>query len=197
MPAPVKIAILASGTGTNADRICAHFAGHPSIVVALIVSNKADAGVLEVAERHKVPATVIGNAQLSAELLTLLQQKTIDFVVLAGFLRPVPADVVAAFSGRIVNIHPALLPKFGGKGMYGAHVHRAVIDAGETESGITIHNVNEKYDEGAILFQAKCPVRPEDTPDTLAQRIHGLEHRYYPGIIEQQIQGQKPPDTAG
>jgi len=183
----VNIAILASGAGSNADVICQHFAGNPSIGVALIISNKADAGVLQVARKHHVQSLVIENPALESELLSALKSNSIHFVVLAGFLRKIPDAVVATYPGRMVNIHPALLPDFGGKGMYGHRVHQAVIDAGKAESGITIHYVNNAYDEGGIIFQARCAVSPDDTADSLAGKIHELEHRYFPVVIEQLI----------
>lgn len=151
----------------------------------MIVTNNPKAGVLEVADKYRVSAHVIENEHIDVELLEVL--KNCDFVVLAGFLRKIPPAVIHQFKGRLVNIHPALLPKFGGKGMYGMRVHEAVIDAREPESGITIHHVNEHYDEGAIIFQARCKVHPNDTPEKLAQSIHQLEYEYYPQIIEQLI----------
>lgn len=190
MKAPVNIAILASGKGSNADRICRYFEQHPHINVRLIVANKSRSGVLDVAETHGVPAKVIANERIADNLLAELENASIDFVVLAGFLRVIPKDVVDRYRGKMVNIHPALLPRFGGKGMYGMRVHEAVIASGEKESGITIHFVNEQYDEGDIVFQARCPVDPEDTPENLADKVHALEHRHFPEIIEEIIQKQ-------
>lgn len=184
---PVKIAILASGTGSNANAICDYFSDHPLASVGLIITNRANAGVIGVAASHGVSASIIPNSELLTRLLPDLQHHAIDFVVLAGFLRKIPDAVVLAYENRIINIHPALLPDFGGKGMYGRHVHEAVIRAGKKESGITIHLVNEAYDEGDILFQASCPVYPDDTPESLASRIHILEHKHFPQIIENQI----------
>ncbi|MCX6269733.1 MAG: phosphoribosylglycinamide formyltransferase [Bacteroidetes bacterium] len=186
------IAIFASGSGTNAQRITEYFSGHPSITICLVLSNKADAFVLQRAASLKVPSFVFTPGEFREEdrVLEVLRQFHVDFIVLAGFLLLVPPSLVKAFPGRIVNIHPALLPGYGGKGMYGHHVHEAVIAAGETESGISIHYVNEHYDEGDIIFQARCPVMEGDTPETLAARIHLLEYQHYPLIIEQTINNQ-------
>lgn len=181
----VNIGILASGTGSNADRMCNHFSGVDGADIRLIISNKPDAGVLQVATKHKVETAVIPDGEIERELLKTLLAADIDFVVLAGFLRMIPADVVEQYSGRMVNIHPALLPDFGGKGMYGARVHRAVIEAGKKESGITIHFVNDRYDEGDIVFQARCELTDDDTPETLAAKVHQLEHQHYPRIVQQ------------
>lgn len=154
--------------------------------IVWVVSNKAQAGVLEKATQRGVKATVLSKEVLESDvLLEHLQAEHIDFIVLAGYLRLIPASVIEAYADKIVNIHPALLPKYGGKGMYGDRVHQAVLAAGESKSGITIHFVNARYDEGAILFQATCPVQPTDSPSDLAQRIHALEHAHYPRIVEQ------------
>ncbi|MCW5899782.1 MAG: phosphoribosylglycinamide formyltransferase [Flavobacteriales bacterium] len=184
----VRIAILASGSGTNAQRLMEHFADHPAAEVALVGCDQPGAGVLQRAWDHGVPVFLFNGAQLKdGTVQHEFQGLGIGLVVLAGFMRLIPAEMVKAYPKRIVNIHPALLPKFGGKGMYGAHVHRAVIDAGERESGITIHFVNERYDEGEHLFQAKCTVLPEDTPERLAERIHALEHEHYAQVVEHVI----------
>ncbi len=186
-----KLAIFASGNGSNAQNITEHFKGSENARVTLIISNKPDAYVLERATALGVPTAVLPREQLTAEnpaeLLALLQEQGIDCIILAGYLLKIPAALVEAYPGRIINIHPALLPKFGGKGMYGHHVHQAVIDAGETESGITIHLVDAHYDSGSILFQATCPVFPIDTPDTLAERIHSLEKEHFAQVIEEYI----------
>lgn len=185
-----RIAILASGSGSNAQRLAEHFKGHPTAEVVLIGCDQPGAGVLQRAWDLHVPSFLFNGAQLrDGTLLRELQGQRIDLVVLAGFMRLIPADMVRAFPDRIVNIHPALLPKYGGKGMYGHHVHEAVIAAREQESGITIHLVNERYDEGEHLFQASCPVLPDDTPDTLAARIHALEHAHYPQVVDSLITG--------
>ncbi|MDO4179850.1 MAG: phosphoribosylglycinamide formyltransferase [Bacteroidales bacterium] len=180
-----KIAILASGEGTNAERIIRYFAERKTAEVALVITNKMQAGVLKRANRLGIQSVIITAPEFAeGEALRVLHRHGIDFVVLAGFLLKVPEDILHDYPHRIVNIHPALLPKFGGKGMYGEHVHWAVINAGEKESGITIHYINEQYDEGSIIFQASCPVLPEDTADTLAQRVHELEYAHYPEVIE-------------
>lgn len=186
-----NIAIFASGTGTNAKKIVAHFAGSEEVRVALIVSNRGRAPVLQMAKEAGIDTFVLDRAAFygSEAILDLLRNYRIDFVVLAGFLWLVPPYLVRAFDRRIVNIHPALLPKYGGKGMYGMHVHRAVKEAGDRESGMTIHFVNEHYDEGNIIFQARCPVEPEDTPEDIAGKVQQLEHRYFAPVIEQLITG--------
>jgi phosphoribosylglycinamide formyltransferase-1 len=189
----IKIAILASGSGSNTERIMEHFSeGTPAgqlARVVLVASDNPQAFVLERAARHGVPTAVFSRAEFAdgAAPLRALREAGVDYLVLAGFLRLVPPAIVAAWPGRIVNIHPALLPAYGGRGMYGARVHEAVIAAGERESGITIHRVNERYDDGAIIAQFRCPVEPGDTPDSLAARIHALEHAHFPLIIEEQI----------
>lgn len=181
-----NIAIFASGTGSNAQKIIDHFRDSGLARVSVILSNKADAGVLAIAEREQIPAVVIDKEQFfrGDTYVKLLQELETDLVVLAGFLWKVPANLVQAFSGRIINIHPALLPKFGGKGMYGHFVHEAVLAAGEKESGITIHYVNEQYDDGGVILQERCAILPEDTPDTLAKKVQVLEHQWFPLIVE-------------
>ena len=185
----MNLAIFASGTGTNAARIIDYFRDSTQIKVSLIVCNKPGAGVLNVAERAGVPTLLIekepffrGGAYVAA-----LEEKKIDFIVLAGFLWKIPEALVKAYPGRIVNIHPALLPKYGGKGMYGQFVHEAVIAAGDKESGITIHYVDEHYDHGDPIRQVKVLIEPEDTPETLAKKIHLLEYEHFPKIIEEVI----------
>ncbi len=183
-----RIAILASGSGSNAQRLVEHFQGHEVAEVVLIGCDQPNAGVLQRAWDLGIPSYIFNGAHLrDGTVLRELQGLQVDLIVLAGFLRLIPSAMVQAFPGRIVNIHPALLPKYGGKGMYGQHVHEAVIEAGERESGITIHLVNEHYDEGEHLFQARCPVLPEDTPETLAQRIHTLEHAHFPMVVDELI----------
>ncbi len=179
------IAIFASGTGSNARSIIDYFKADPDVRVALVLSNKKDAGVLDIARQHNIPALVINRASFyeTEELLDVLAENKIDFIVLAGFLWLAPAYLVRAFPRAIVNIHPALLPKYGGKGMYGMHVHEAVKAAGEQESGMTVHYVNEQYDEGDIVFQARCALSPSDTPADIARKVLALEHRYYPECI--------------
>ena len=188
MPERLRIAILASGSGTNAQRLITHFQGRKDAEVIIVGCDNPGAGVVQRAWDLQVPCYLFSGPQLrDGTVLRELQQLKVDLVVLAGFMRLIPVAMVQAFPRRIINIHPALLPKFGGKGMYGDRVHAAVIAAGESESGITIHYVNERYDEGEHLFQVKCPVLPNDTPDTLAARIHALEHEHYPRMVEQLV----------
>lgn len=181
-----KIAIFASGNGTNAENIIRYFSKSESFNVALVLSNNAKAGVHERARRLGVPSLSFARETFAAgtPIVEVLREHQIDFIVLAGFLCYVARPLLEAYPDKIVNIHPSLLPKFGGKGMYGNRVHEAVLAAGEKESGITIHYINEHYDEGNILFQATCPVRPDDTPESLAARVHALEYEYFPKIIE-------------
>ena len=181
-----KIAILASGEGTNAERIIRYFTAHPTVKVVVIITNRAEAGVIRRAENLGIPVVHLpASVFKEGKATNMLRHYETDFVVLAGFLLRIPDDMLAEYPNRIVNIHPSLLPKFGGKGMYGNHVHRAVLEAKEQESGITIHYINEHYDEGAIILQAKCPVLKEDTPETLANRVHQLEYEHYPQVIEE------------
>lgn len=181
-----NIAIFASGAGSNAQKIIDHFRQSTIARVSIILCNKQEAGVLKIAEKEGIPSVLIEKELFfhSDYYIKVLQQADTDLIVLAGFLWKVPANLVQAFPERIINIHPALLPKYGGKGMYGNFVHEAVIQAKETESGITIHYVNEKYDDGATILQERCTISPEDTPDTLAAKIHLLEHQWYPVIVE-------------
>lgn len=182
-----NIAIFASGSGTNAENIIRHFQGNKDVNVALVVSNKPDAYVLVRAANLHVPSLTLTREEFAQgeELARLMKERGIDFIVLAGFLLRVPEALIEAYPGRIVNIHPALLPKYGGKGMYGDRVHRAVVEAGERESGITIHLIDEQYDRGTTVFQAKCPVLPGDTPDDVARKVHALEYAHYPEVIGQ------------
>ncbi|WP_291582548.1 phosphoribosylglycinamide formyltransferase [Bacteroides sp.] len=181
-----NIAIFASGSGTNAENIIRYFQENDLIRVALVLSNRSDAYVLERANRLKVPSGVfLKDDWISGEqILILLREYNIDFIVLAGFLVRVPEVLLHAYPDKIINIHPALLPKFGGKGMYGDRVHEAVVAAGEKESGITIHYINERYDEGNTIVQVKCPILPEDSPGEVAEKVHSLEYEYYPQVIE-------------
>ena len=187
-----NIAIFASGSGSNAENIIRYFQENDLIRVALVLSNRSDAYVLERAHRLQVPSEVfLKEDWVSGEqILALLHEYHIDFIVLAGFLVRVPERLLHAYPDKIINIHPALLPKFGGKGMYGDRVHEAVVAAGETESGITIHYINEHYDEGDTIFQAKCPVLPDDSAIDVAQKVHSLEYKHYPLIIERTILGK-------
>jgi phosphoribosylglycinamide formyltransferase-1 len=181
-----KIVVFASGSGSNAEQIIQHFANQPNIRVAKIYVNKPDAFVIERAKRHQIETKVFDRSYFLSHqgLISDLSLENPDLIVLAGFLWKIPEMIVKAYPNKIINIHPALLPKFGGKGMFGMHVHRAVIATGESESGITIHYVNENYDEGAIIMQAKFSVAPSETPESLAQKIHKLEHQHYPVAIE-------------
>jgi formyltetrahydrofolate-dependent phosphoribosylglycinamide formyltransferase len=181
-----NIAIFASGAGSNAQKIIDHFRDHPSIKIAIIVSNNPRAGVLKIAEKENIPALIIEKERFfrGDAYIKELTEKNIDWIILAGFLWKIPGSLLKAFRNRIINIHPALLPKYGGKGMYGQAVHEAVIAAKEKESGITIHYADELYDHGKIIFQVQCPVLENDTAESLAQRIHTLEHEHYARIIE-------------
>lgn len=180
-----RIAIFASGNGSNAQRIAEFFDGTGFAMVALVLSNNENAFVLQRARNLGIPFKTFDRNLFyhSDEVLQWCRDARIDLVVLAGFLWLIPDYFIKAFPMRILNIHPALLPKYGGKGMYGDRVHMAVINAGEKESGITIHYVDEKYDNGLILFQARCNVEKDDTPETLARKIHLLEHKYFPSVI--------------
>lgn len=182
-----KIAIFASGSGTNAQNIIEYFLHKPEIEVSLVLSNKPDALVLKRAGRFKVPTFTFNRKTFyeTRDILDVLRSHKIDLVVLAGFLWLIPDYLLKKYHKRIINIHPALLPKYGGTGMYGMRVHESVINSGDTESGITIHYVNEKYDEGAPIFQAKCKIDMEDFPEMLAQKIHQLEYEHFPRVIEQ------------
>lgn len=186
MPKPQpKIILFASGSGTNAERIMQQVQNSGVAHVAAVYCNVVGAGVVARAERLGVPVRLFNNAQLNDPDLVgqWLQQDAPDLIVLAGFLRKIPEFIVSAFAGKIVNIHPALLPKFGGKGMYGMHVHRAVKDSGAEETGITIHYVNAAYDEGAVIFQAKTTVAESDTPQEIALKVQILEHEHYPRVV--------------
>lgn len=188
-PSKKNIAIFASGSGTNAEAIMKHFQDHPSISVGLVISNNADAFVLERAKKFGVKSLVFNRKKMmeTEEVDKALAGNAIDFIVLAGFMLLFPERLVKKFPARIVNIHPALLPKYGGKGMYGMFVHEALVKNNERESGITIHWVNEKYDEGQIIFQARCPVSPADSPEDVAAKVHQLEHHHYPMVIEKLV----------
>ncbi len=181
----INIAIFASGAGSNAKKIIEYFSSSKNINIALIVCNKPGAGVLQIAAQNNIPSLLIEKERFfkADAYLPELQKHHINFIVLAGFLWKVPTALINAYQKKIVNIHPALLPKFGGKGMYGHFVHEAVIAGKETQSGITIHYVDELYDHGAVIFQASCHVTADDTPESLAQKIHVLEHEHYPKTI--------------
>jgi phosphoribosylglycinamide formyltransferase 1 len=182
-----NIAIFASGSGTNAENLIRFFRTSPYGRVRLVLTNRPDAGVISRAHSLETETIVFNRNQFynSDDVVDLLVERGIDFVVLAGFLWLVPDNILKSFENKIVNIHPALLPKYGGKGMYGSRVHREVIEAGETESGITIHYLNQAYDEGDIIFQATCSVEKDDSPEKLAGKIHELEYRHFPEVVEQ------------
>ena len=184
-----RIAIFASGAGSNAARIIEYFKNDGKTGVTLIVSNNPSAGVLNIAASEKIPALIIEKEQFfhGDSYLPYLKSRHIDFIVLAGFLWKIPLAILSAFPNAIINIHPALLPKYGGKGMYGLNVHAAVLRAGDKVSGITIHYVDEHYDNGDIIFQDKCEVLPSDTPESLADKIHKLEHQHFPRVIDQVV----------
>ncbi len=192
MKKPIKkhrIAILASGSGSNAAKFISYFRNHPSISVVLVVSNNASAFVLQRAANAGVPQAVLPRKawEEKREVLALFDSHQVNAIVLAGYMRLLPPWMTDRYSGRIFNIHPALLPDFGGKGMYGMHVHRAVIESGARRSGITVHLVNERYDEGPVLFQKQVDVLPGDTPETLSERIRQLEHEHYPRVVEEYL----------
>jgi len=182
-----NLAIFASGNGTNAEEIFKYFNDHSSISVNGLLTNNSNAHVLIRAASNHIPCHIFNREEFANgdEILNTLRNWDINVLILAGFLWLIPEYLIDQYQDRILNIHPALLPQFGGKGMYGMHVHQAVLDSGQKESGITIHLVNNQYDRGRILFQKRCSINPQDTPDTLAVKIHDLEHRYYPQVIEQ------------
>lgn len=188
-----KIAIFASGGGTNAENIISYFSNKTDIAqVAFVVTNNAKAGVINKCKRLAVPVFVLSNAHFEQpdSLLNFLKKNAIDWIVLAGFLRKINPVFIQNFPDRIINIHPALLPNYGGKGMYGQHVHQAVVNAKEAESGITIHYVNSNYDEGAVIFQASCTLEPNESADSLAKKIHALEQTHFPVVLEQLLQNE-------
>lgn len=186
-----KIAIFASGSGSNAENIANYFKGNDELEISLILSNKKDAYVLERAKNLEIPSLVFNKQQFSQsnEIVEILKEKEIDLIVLAGFLWLIPSNLIEAFPNKIVNIHPALLPNYGGKGMYGMKVHEAIVTNQEKETGITIHFVNEKYDEGKTIFQATCEVSENDTAEDVAKKIHQLEYKHFPEVIDQLLFG--------
>lgn len=188
-----NIAIFASGNGSNAENICSFFAKSPEINVVLIGTNNENAFVVNRAEQLQIPCFLFTKTSLDnfTDIRRVLTENAVDFVVLAGFLLKIPEKMVELYPRKIINIHPALLPKFGGKGMYGEHIHKAVIEAKEKESGITIHFVNSKYDAGEIIFQKKCVIEQKDCPKTLVEKISVLELEYYPKIIAETIKKTK------
>ncbi|RLD38514.1 MAG: phosphoribosylglycinamide formyltransferase [Bacteroidetes bacterium] len=183
------IAIFASGNGSNAENIVSYFSKKKTATVDLIVSNNNNAFVLERAVKLKIDSHIISRNDFKQpkSLLKKLKDKNIDFIILAGFLWLIPSELILAFPKKIINIHPALLPKYGGKGMYGDYVHQAVSAAGETESGISIHYVNQSYDEGDIIFQKTVNIKAGENPEKIAEKVHALEYEYFPKVIEQVI----------
>jgi phosphoribosylglycinamide formyltransferase-1 len=183
----IKIALLASGSGSNVENIVRYFYDNKDLIF-FVLSNKKEAYVHERAKKLNLPSCTISKAEFeNGEALKFLQDNQADFIVLAGFLLKIPENILNFYSGKIINIHPALLPKYGGKGMYGHYVHEAVVAAKEAESGITIHYVNKNYDEGQIIFQAKCEILPTDSAEEVAKKVHLLEYRYFPEVIERII----------
>lgn len=181
-----NIAIFASGSGSNAENIIRYFENSTTFRCPVIISNKKEAYVHERAKQLGIKSVVFTREELKSEMIIdFLKANSINYIVLAGFLLKIPDTIIAAFPEKIINIHPALLPKYGGKGMYGDNVHKAVKAAGEKESGITIHYVNENYDEGNIIFQAKCTIQAKDSAEDIAQKVHALEYEYFPKVIEE------------
>jgi phosphoribosylglycinamide formyltransferase-1 len=184
----VNIAIFASGKGSNAEQIINYFSSSTQVKIKLIVTNNENAGIVDIATNYKKNLQLISKASLTnyaAQFVDFLKTEKVDLIILAGFLLKIPEELVSAFPNRIINIHPSLLPKFGGKGMYGNHVHEAVIAANETKSGITIHFVNEEYDKGKIILQQTCTIDQNETPLSLAKKIQELEHEFLPIAVEQ------------
>ena len=191
---PLKIALFASGSGSNAENIVHYFSHNSNFIFPLIISNKPDAFVHSRAKQLEIPSFTFSREDFSEgdKILALLKLYNIDCIVLAGFLLKIPQTLILAFPQKIINIHPALLPKYGGKGMYGMRVHEAVAEARDSESGITIHYVNNNYDEGSIIFQATCSVLPTETPDMIAEKVHALEYKYFPKVIEDIWENKSP-----
>ncbi|WP_420384885.1 phosphoribosylglycinamide formyltransferase [Roseivirga sp.] len=184
-----RLSIFASGSGSNAEKFFEHFKSHPEIEIVSIFTNNKSAGVIQRAERFGIPHHIYNRTywETGEVIIDILKHEQVDFIVLAGFMLLIPGQLVSAFPNRIFNIHPALLPKYGGQGMYGMNVHKAVKAAGETESGLTIHFVNEAYDEGQILFQEKCQLDSTDSAEDIAAKVLKLEHKNYPKVVEQEV----------
>lgn len=184
-----RIAIFASGSGTNAENLIRYFQKSAEVRVQMVFTNNPQAGVIDRAKRLGIPTCVFNRKEFNEtdKIENILQDLQIDLIVLAGFLWLVPEKLIRKFTGRIINIHPALLPKYGGKGFYGIKVHEGVIAAGEKKSGITIHFVNEKFDEGEIVFQIECEIGPDDTPGSLADKVHQLEYKYFPKVVHETL----------
>lgn len=189
-----KIAIFLSGSGSNARNICTYFKNHDTIEVVLLLSNKENSGAKSIAETFNLPYFIFNRVQFyqSDEVLNKLREYKVSTLVLAGFLWLIPENLLEQFPNQIINIHPALLPKYGGKGMHGMHVHQAVFDNKEKKSGITIHLCNKEYDKGEVLFQAQTAIEETDTPETIAKKVLALEHLYFPRVIEECLSVEKP-----
>ena len=187
-----NLAIFASGNGSNAENIIRYFKDDKEISIKLVLTNNAEAPVIKRAENLNVHSVIFSREEFysTAKVVNALNRNSIDFVILAGFMWLVPMDLIKQYSNKIINIHPALLPKYGGKGMYGDFVHKAVSSARETSTGITIHYVNEKYDEGAVIFQKAIEILPGESPDIIAEKIHALEYEYFPQVIENVLSGR-------
>jgi phosphoribosylglycinamide formyltransferase-1 len=184
-----KIIVFASGSGTNAENIIKYFAKTKIAKVVLVLTNNASAKVIERAKNHQIPVEIFSKSELlERNLLQKIQEIDPDLIVLAGFLLKFPENIIEKYPNKIINIHPALLPNYGGKGMYGMHIHRAIINNKEKETGISIHYVNENYDEGGIIFQKNVAITDEDTPETVAEKIHELEQKYFPEIISRLLE---------
>jgi formyltetrahydrofolate-dependent phosphoribosylglycinamide formyltransferase len=188
----INIAVFASGKGSNFENLLNHFKKHPTIRVNLLICNKIGAGAMEIADKQQVRSVLINFSETEGikRLASELQKSQVGFLVLAGFLKKLPPEIISLYRGRILNIHPALLPAYGGRGMYGRNVHEAVLKAGEKESGISIHEVDEHYDNGKIIFQANCSIDPEETAESLAAKIHALEQKHFPEQVELFINNQ-------
>lgn len=187
--AKIRLALFASGSGSNAINIIDHFMGHQSVEIAFVLTNKKDAPVIQKCQMRNVETVILSNDLVSqgSVLIDICREKKVDFIVLAGYLRLIPSDFIHAYQERILNIHPSLLPKYGGQGMYGDHVHAAVLNSKEKESGISIHFVDEVFDKGRMIAQFQCPVNEKDTIDTLKTRVQQLEHSYFPFVIEKTV----------
>jgi len=184
-----KIAVFASGSGTNAENLINFFKGNKKIEISYIFSNNKNAYVIQRAKNHDIKHYIFSQSEFynTTNIIQILHKNNIDFIILAGFLWLIPDYLIKIYPNRIINIHPALLPKYGGKGMYGMNVHKAVIENNEKETGITIHYINNEYDKGNIIFQAKCPVNKDDTAETIAKKVHALEYEHFPKIVKKII----------
>lgn len=186
-----NIAIFASGGGSNAEKIMSFFSQHQTIQVKVVLTNNSEAGVLAKAKKFHVESVIFDSKKTDGNhLLKLMQDFSVDFIVLAGYLKKVPAEITKAYKNKLVNVHPALLPKFGGPGMYGINVHRAVVASKEKISGMTIHYVNDHYDEGAIIEQHSCEISADDTPEIVAEKVLQLEHKFFAPCIEKLIENE-------